>query len=100
MSRLSSLRSVIRLDSRPFSTTSVAPGWTGRTRDDHVVKRTDKKDAQSDPAQQALQEKTEGNSDSHAISGKGGEGNKKAESDRQKAPKPVIGMNDERGAKS
>jgi hypothetical protein len=37
---------------------------------------------------------------SAASSEKGGEGNKKAEKDMPEAPKPVIGMNDERGGVS
>jgi hypothetical protein len=64
-----------------------------------VVNRTDEKDVQSIPSHQGLREKDNGDSPAVGISEKGGADNKKAEQDRPKAPKPVMGMNDERGAK-
>jgi hypothetical protein len=83
---------------RPFSNSGPPLGaWTGRTPDEHAVNRTDEKDVQSKSAHQGMREKDRGESHSTAISGKGGEHNKKAEQEKPKAPKPVIGMNDERG---
>lgn len=73
--------------------------WTGRTPEDHAVNRTDEQDVQSQPSQQGMREKKKGDSHSHGIAEKGGEYNKKAEEDKPQAPKPVIGMNDERGGK-
>jgi len=46
-----------------------------------------------------MREKDDGDSPAVGISEKGGAYNKKAEQENPKAPKPVIGMNDERGAK-
>ncbi|ERF76906.1 hypothetical protein EPUS_02617 [Endocarpon pusillum Z07020] len=85
---------------RPLSTTSPALGaWSGRGPDEHAVNRTDEKDTQSKPAHQGMREKDEGDSQALGISEKGGKDNKKAEQDKQEAPTPVIGMNDERGGK-
>lgn len=61
------------------------------------MNRTDEKDVQSAASQQAMEEKKSGDSQGRGISETGGEENKKAEKDRPEAPKPVIGMNDERG---
>ena len=84
---------------RPISTsTPVLNGWTGRTPEDHAVNR-DGKDVQSEQSQQGMKEKDDGSSPSNGISEKGGENQKKAEGERPQAPKPVIGMNDERGGK-
>lgn len=63
------------------------------------MNRTDEKDIQSAASQQAMREKENDDSQSRGISEKGAEDNKKAEKDRPEAPKPVIGMNDERGGK-
>ncbi len=85
---------------RPLSTSSPArDAWSGRDPDEHAVNRTDEKDTQSKPAHQGMKEKDEGDSQALGVSEKGGKGNKKAEQDRPEAPKPVIGMNDERGGK-
>jgi len=47
-----------------------------------------------------MKQKKEGTEGSQAISGKDeGNHNKKAEEDHPEAPKPVIGMNDERAQK-
>ena len=71
--------------------------YTGRKPDEHVVNRTDGKDVQSKPSQQGMNEKVQGKSESHGIAETGGGHNAKAEKERPKAPRPVIGMNDERG---
>jgi hypothetical protein len=85
---------------RPISTSGPPLGaWTGRTPEDHAVNRTDEKDVQSKQSQQGMREKANGDSPSIGISENGGEYNKKAEQDKPRAPKPVIGMNDERGGK-
>jgi len=54
---------------------------------------------QSKPSHQGMREKDAGDSNSRAISEKGAEDNKKAEQEKPQAPRPVIGMNDERGGK-
>jgi hypothetical protein len=59
----------------------------------------DGNDVQSEQSHKSMKEKKEGNSDSTGISEKGGHHNKKAEQENPKAPKPVIGMADERGGK-
>lgn len=83
---------------RPFSTSGPPlRAWTGRGPDEHVNDRADEKDVQSQEAQQGKREKASGDSHSQAITEKGGEPNKKAEQENPEAPKPVIGMNDERG---
>lgn len=64
-----------------------------------MVNRTDENDVQSIPSHQGMREKDDGDSPAVGISEKGGAYNKKAEQENPKAPKPVIGMNDERGAK-
>lgn len=83
---------------RSLSTSSPSlAGWTGRTPDEHAVNRTDEKDVESKPAHQGMREKGKDDSHSFGISEKGGDNNRKAEQDKPEAPKPVIGMNDERG---
>jgi hypothetical protein len=85
---------------RPFSNSGPPLGaWTGRTPDEHVVNRTEEKDVQSKPSHQGMREKDQGDSHARGISEKGGEDNKKAEQEKPAAPRPVIGMNDERGGK-
>lgn len=85
---------------RPLSTSGPPrAAWTGRTPEDHAVNRTDGKDVQSQPSQQAMKERGKDESNSFGINERGGEQNKKAEQDKPHAPKPVIGMNDERGGK-
>ena len=76
------------------------PGWEGRHGDDHAVKR-DRHDVQGDASQEGMKQHQEGKEGSQAISRKDeGSYNKKAEEEHPKAPKPVIGMNDERGSVS
>jgi hypothetical protein len=85
---------------RPFSNSGPPLGaWTGRRPDEHAVNRTDEKDVQSKPSHQGMREKDQGESNSRGISEEGGEDNKKAEQEKPDAPRPVIGMNDERGGK-
>ena len=58
-------------------------------------------DAQSDNAQKAMKDREKGKEGSQAISQKDeGSHNKRAEQEKPEAPKPVIGMNDERGGVS
>jgi hypothetical protein len=52
-----------------------------------------------DAAKEGKAERASGEGSS-ATSEKGGELNKKAEKDHKEAPRPVIGMNDERGGVS
>jgi hypothetical protein len=94
---------ILRTTPRPlrsFSTSCLSlSGNPGRKPDEHVVNRTDEKDVQSIPSHQGMREKDNGESPAVGISEKGGADNTKAEQDNPEAPKPVIGMNDERGGK-
>lgn len=85
---------------RSFSTSCLSLGGNpGHKPDEQAANRTDEQDVQSKASHQGMREKDEGHSQSLGISEKGGAYNKKAEQDKPEAPKPVIGMNDERGGK-
>jgi len=65
-----------------------------------VVNKTDGNDVHSEASQDAMQQKKDGKEGTQAISQKDERNsNKRAEEDHSEAPKPVIGMNDERGQK-
>lgn len=72
--------------------------FTDRT---HVTDKTHvAKDVQSDASRSGKQSRAEDSSQSQATSERDtGDHNKRAEQDNKEAPKPVIGMNDERGGK-
>jgi hypothetical protein len=58
----------------------------------------DRHDVQGDASQEGMKAHSEGKEGSQAISRKDeGDNNKRAGEDKPEAPKPVIGMNDERG---
>ncbi len=75
-----------------------ATQWAGeRPKEGHVVNRTDANDVQSEASQSGMKQKEEGKEGSQGISQKDErDSNKKAAEDHPEAPKPVIGMNDER----
>src|SRR4051812_6753737 len=85
---------------RSLSTTPTHRGWQGREGDEHAVNR-DGKDVQSEQAHEAMKKHESLEEGSSAISRKDeGNNNKRAEKDNPEAPKPVIGMNSERGSVS
>jgi len=72
---------------------------------EHATKEKDAHNVQSDAVREGKQERASGEGSSAATEkadggkAQGEDGNKKAERDNPEAPKPVIGMNDERGGK-
>jgi hypothetical protein len=85
---------------RPFSTFP-ARKLEGKKSDgnEHVVDRKDELDVQSQASQSGMRKRQEDDqSHSNATSERdNGAQNEKAHSQNPKAPKPLIGMNDERG---
>jgi len=86
---------------RTLSTTTPLGAWTGRSGDEHAINKTDNLDVQSDAVKSGKEARARGDSQSQAT-GEHDDGNynEKAKKDHPKAPTPVIGMNDERGAVS
>lgn len=72
---------------------NATPGWEGRHGDDHVLNR-DKMDAQSEPSNQAREDKAAGKEGSTAISQKDERNSaQKTREEFPEAPGPIIGMN-------
>ena len=87
---------------RPFTSGSVFRKWEGRKADEHVVNREDELDVHSEASQSGMREREKDDPDhSQGTSEKDkGKHNERAEKDHPEAPKPVIGMNDEKGGVS
>ncbi|KAG0652525.1 hypothetical protein D0Z07_0027 [Hyphodiscus hymeniophilus] len=82
---------------QPFSSARRRRGWEGRQADENPTREKDKHNVQHDAVKEGKDERAKGEG-SVGTSEKGGDANKKAERDNTEAPKPVIGMNDERGS--
>lgn len=94
------LRSLSTTTTRRANDSDATSGWKGRSGDEHAVNR-DGKDVQSEQAHKAMKKHDSLEEGSQAISRKDeGNNNKRAEKDNPEAPKPVIGMNSERGSVS
>lgn len=88
------------LSTTPSHRANDSAGWKGREGDEHAVNR-DGKDVQSEQSHEAMKKHESLEEGSQAISRKDeGNNNKRAEKDNPEAPKPVIGMNEERGSVS
>jgi hypothetical protein len=84
-----------------LSTSSAKAKWEGSKPEDNVARETDSHNIQQDATRSGKAERASGQGSSattESASSAGSEDlNKKAEKDHAEAPKPVIGMNDERG---
>lgn len=94
-----------RLLARAFHRRGLSTSSTVRSKaEDHVTREKDHHNVQHDAAREGKKERAsgEGSSASSERAGrkKGEDLNRKAEKDHKEAPKPVIGMNDERGSVS
>jgi hypothetical protein len=89
---------------RRLSNSSINQKWEGSKAKDHTARETDSHNVVQDATRDGKAEraKGEGSSGTSEKAGVKGEANlnKKAERDYKEAPKPVIGMNDERGSVS
>lgn len=84
--------------SRSFSSLPKRSKQEGRKPDEHAVNQTNDPNVQSAASQSGMKEREKQHPDkSNAIAQRGGEENEKAKKQHPEAPRPVIGMNDERG---
>ena len=84
---------------RRLSVSSINRKWEGRKAEEHIAREEDSHNVHIDAAKDGKSERASGQG-SIATSEKGKDANEKAEKDNKEAPKPVIGMNDERGGVS
>ena len=89
----------LRLSSIPVRSYAKATSdWEGRQPYEHVTNREDHTNIQTSASKSGKSDRTAG-SECHSQATKG-KHNEKAKEDHPEAPKPVIGMNDERGTVS
>ncbi|KAI9845320.1 MAG: hypothetical protein M1837_004942 [Sclerophora amabilis] len=85
---------------RAFSQSSPTLQWEGRKTDEHVTNTDHELDIQSQASKSGKRDRATGDGAQQAAVQKDtGSHNQRAEKDNPEAPKPVIGMNDERGSK-
>ncbi|KAI9742276.1 MAG: hypothetical protein M1818_004176 [Claussenomyces sp. TS43310] len=84
---------------RPLATGSQA--WQGSKPEEHATRDQDSNNVQGDASREGREERASGSDNSTATSEKAPQtgGNRQAQKDHPEAPRPVIGMNDERGGK-
>lgn len=89
---------------RRLSNSSINQKWEGSKGEDHIVRETDSHNVQQDAARSGKAERALGEASSGTSEKAGMKReenlNEKAKRDHKEAPKPVIGMNDERGSVS
>ncbi|MCJ1374443.1 hypothetical protein MMC20_005675 [Loxospora ochrophaea] len=82
-------------------TPKVHSEWEGRQPEEHVTNREDELDIQSGASKSGKRDRAVDSGHSQATTEKDhGSQNERAAKDHPEAPKPVIGMNDERGQTS
>lgn len=82
---------------RTLTTTPLFKKWEGSSPKDHITETDDGHNVQIDSARDGAKDRASSDGSSAATEKDPGKSNEKAKVEHPKAPKPIIGMNDERG---